>query len=101
MLSEPEKGKFPEPIGNIVLRHSIHSELGTLPVSFAKRGLRECFFKINYEPQLVNLVRDLALAGCDLVGSFSAHRSGHRLNAELVRVFLIECERIEHRRRSA
>ena len=63
MLSEPEKGKFPEPIGNIVLRHSIHSELGTLPVSFAKRGLRECFFKINYEPQLVNLVRDLALAG--------------------------------------
>jgi len=63
MLSEPEKGKFPAPIGNIVLRHSIHSELGTLPVSFAKRGLRECFFKINYEPQLVNLVRDLAHAG--------------------------------------
>jgi UDP-3-O-acyl-N-acetylglucosamine deacetylase len=27
----------------------------------------------------------LALAGCDLVGRFTAFRSGHRLNAELVR----------------
>jgi lysine 6-dehydrogenase len=63
LLSDPEKGTFPVPIGNIVLRQSIHSELGTLPVSFAKRGLRECFFKINYEPQLVNLVRNLAQAG--------------------------------------
>jgi len=63
MLSDPEPGNFPAPIGNIVLRHSIHSELGTLPVSFAKKGVREVFFKINYEPQLVNLVRDLTLTG--------------------------------------
>jgi UDP-3-O-[3-hydroxymyristoyl] N-acetylglucosamine deacetylase len=51
--------------------------------------------------KMLDLVGDLALAGCDLVGNFSAHRSGHRLNAELVRVLLRECERIEHRRRSA
>jgi UDP-3-O-acyl-N-acetylglucosamine deacetylase len=51
--------------------------------------------------KMLDLVGDLALAGCDLVGHFSAHRSGHRLNAELVRVLLKECERIEHRRRSA
>ena len=51
--------------------------------------------------KMLDLVGDLALAGCDLVGSFAAHRSGHRLNAELVRVLLKECERIEHRRRSA
>jgi lysine 6-dehydrogenase len=63
MLSDPEPGKFPAPIGNIVMRHSIHSELGTLPISFAKKGVREVFFKINYEPQLVNLVRDLAHTG--------------------------------------
>lgn len=63
MLSDPEPGRFPAPIGKIVLRHSIHSELGTLPVSFRKKGLREVFFKINYEPQLVNLVRELAHAG--------------------------------------
>jgi len=63
LLSDPEPGQFPQPIGNIVLRHSIHSELGTLPQSFRKKGVREVFFKINYEPRLVNLVRDLALTG--------------------------------------
>lgn len=36
----------------------------------------------------LDLVGDLALAGCDLVGHFVAYRSGHRLNAELVRILL-------------
>ena len=51
--------------------------------------------------KLLDLVGDLALAGCDLVGSFVAFKSGHRLNAELVRVLLAEGERIRGRRRSA
>jgi lysine 6-dehydrogenase len=63
MLSEPEPGIFPAPIGKIVLRHSIHSELGTLAESFRKKGVREVFFKINYDPKLVNLVRTLVDAG--------------------------------------
>jgi saccharopine dehydrogenase-like NADP-dependent oxidoreductase len=63
MLSEPEPGKFRAPIGSITLRHSIHSELGTLPASFRKKGVKEVFFKINYDPRLVNLVRDLDQAG--------------------------------------
>lgn len=40
----------------------------------------------------LDLVGDLALAGCDLVGKFVAYRSGHRLNAELVRALLAENE---------
>jgi lysine 6-dehydrogenase len=63
ILSDPEPGTFPPPIGNIVLRHSIHSELGTLPASFRKKGVRQVFFKINYDPQLVNLVSDLTHTG--------------------------------------
>jgi len=63
ILSEPEPGEFAPPIGKIVLRHSIHSELGTLPESFRKMGVREVFFKINYDPQLVSLVRDLSQTG--------------------------------------
>jgi lysine 6-dehydrogenase len=63
MLSDPEPGEFPRPIGKIVLRHSIHSELGTLAESFRKKGVREVFFKINYDPQLVSLVRNLVDAG--------------------------------------
>ncbi len=81
MLSDPEPGEFPSPIGKIVLRHSIHSELGTLAESFRKKGVREVFFKINYEPQLVNLVRNLVDTGftsrepIDVNGSRLAPRS--------------------------
>ncbi|HYW81093.1 MAG TPA: UDP-3-O-acyl-N-acetylglucosamine deacetylase [Thermoguttaceae bacterium] len=42
--------------------------------------------------KLLDMVGDLALAGCDLIGCFHAHRSGHRLNAELVRALLAENE---------
>ena len=63
MLSEPETGTFPAPIGKITLRHSIHSELGTLAESFRKKGVREVFFKINYDAKLVELVRSLVDAG--------------------------------------
>jgi UDP-3-O-[3-hydroxymyristoyl] N-acetylglucosamine deacetylase len=49
----------------------------------------------------LDLVGDLALADCDLAGHFIAHRSGHRLNAELVRALLNEEEIVESWRRSA
>ena len=35
--------------------------------------------------KVLDLVGDLALAGCDVIGHIVAHRSGHRLNAEMVR----------------
>jgi len=63
ILSEPEPGRFPAPIGDIVLRHSLHSEVGTLAESFREKGVREVSFKINYDPQLVSLVRGLDQAG--------------------------------------
>jgi UDP-3-O-[3-hydroxymyristoyl] N-acetylglucosamine deacetylase len=40
--------------------------------------------------KLVDMVGDLALTGCDLVGRFAAYRSGHRLNAELVHAIVAE-----------
>jgi UDP-3-O-acyl N-acetylglucosamine deacetylase len=51
--------------------------------------------ELRYENECVrhkalDLVGDLALAGCELVGYVIAHRSGHRLNAELVRTILQE-----------
>lgn len=50
---------------------------------------------LRYEDECVrhktlDMVGDLSLAGCDFVGSFTAYRSGHRLNAELVRALLAE-----------
>ncbi len=38
----------------------------------------------------LDLVGDLALAGCDIEGRIVAYRSGHRLNAELVQTLLCE-----------
>ena len=38
----------------------------------------------------LDLVGDLALAGCDIEGRVVAYRSGHRLNAELVRTLVSE-----------
>ena len=67
MLSDPEEGNFTAPIGRITLRNSLHSELGTLPNSFRKLGVREVRFKINYEPEFVGLVRGLSALG--LTGS--------------------------------
>lgn len=46
----------------------------------------------------LDLIGDLALAGCDLVGHFVAYRSGHRLNADLVRSLLSEAAPAEFRR---
>ena len=48
----------------------------------------------------LDLVGDLALAGCEFIGHVSAYRSGHRLNAELVRVLLDECQVETERRRT-
>lgn len=42
--------------------------------------------------KMVDMVGDLALAGCDLVGRFVAYRSGHRLNAELVQTIVAHDE---------
>jgi UDP-3-O-acyl N-acetylglucosamine deacetylase len=49
----------------------------------------------------LDLVGDLALAGCDLVGQFIAYKSGHRQNADLVRILLSEGQMEEGLRRSA
>ncbi len=38
--------------------------------------------------KVLDLVGDLALAGCDFQGQVIAHRTGHRLNAELVRAVM-------------
>jgi UDP-3-O-acyl N-acetylglucosamine deacetylase len=51
--------------------------------------------------KVLDLVGDFALTASDIVGSVVAHRSGHRLNAEMVRVLLAEGEMITGRRKSA
>ncbi|MHB0958981.1 MAG: UDP-3-O-acyl-N-acetylglucosamine deacetylase [Pirellulaceae bacterium] len=49
----------------------------------------------------LDLVGDLALAGCDLQGRITAFRSGHRLNAHLVQELLMQDQFIRQRCRVA
>lgn len=49
----------------------------------------------------LDMIGDLALTGCDLIGRFTGYRSGHRLNAELVKALLNEGQRCTAQRRSA
>ncbi|WP_254508359.1 UDP-3-O-acyl-N-acetylglucosamine deacetylase [Anatilimnocola floriformis] len=60
---------------------------------FGQNGLIDNTLRFENEcvrHKTLDLVGDLALAGCELVGNVHAHRSGHRLNAELVRALLQE-----------
>jgi UDP-3-O-acyl N-acetylglucosamine deacetylase len=61
---------------------------------------------LRYENECVrhkalDLVGDLALAGCELVGQIIAYKSGHRLNAELVKAIVLEGRIEEGLRRTA
>jgi UDP-3-O-acyl N-acetylglucosamine deacetylase len=68
----------------------------TGPIDNEPRFENECV-----RHKALDLVGDLALAGCDLVGQIIAHKSGHRLNAELVRMLLVEGRLEEGLRRTA
>ena len=46
------------------VHRSLHSEVATLPLSYRSKGIRECFFKIAYDPVLIErlkLLIDLGL----------------------------------------
>ncbi|MCX7426057.1 MAG: UDP-3-O-acyl-N-acetylglucosamine deacetylase [Planctomycetia bacterium] len=51
--------------------------------------------------KLLDMVGDLTLAGCDLIGCFTAWRSGHHLNAQLVRMLVAKGQSIGRYRRCA
>lgn len=65
-MSEFEDYAFAAPLGVLPMHLSLHSEPATLPITYGDKGLRECFFKINYwgmAPALVEKVRVLAEFG--------------------------------------
>ena len=68
----------------------------TGPVGNALRFPDECV-----RHKALDLVGDLALAGCDIQGRLVACRGGHRLNAQLVRALLGEPVAAGQCRRSA
>jgi saccharopine dehydrogenase-like NADP-dependent oxidoreductase len=47
-MSELEDFGFVSPLGRLTTHLSLHSEVATLPISYAAKGIQECFFKINF-----------------------------------------------------
>lgn len=47
-LSGEQFYQFPEPIGRLKTHLSLHSEVATIPISFAEQGIRECSFMISF-----------------------------------------------------
>ena len=39
------------------VRYSLHSEVATLPLTYRRKGIRDCAFKIAYDPELVRRLR--------------------------------------------
>ena len=72
-LSEFEDYWFEPPLGLLPMHLSLHSEVATIPITFQDKGIRECFFKINYwgmAPETVEKVKvlaDFGFAGRDPV----------------------------------
>ncbi len=66
------------------------------PVDNTLRFADECV-----RHKTLDLVGDLALAGCDIQGRITAFRSGHRLNAELIQELLLQDRFVRQRCRVA
>jgi saccharopine dehydrogenase-like NADP-dependent oxidoreductase len=68
-LSEFEDYWFTPPLGLLPMHLSLHSEVATLPITFADKGVKECFFKINYwgmakdTVEKVRVLADFGFAG--------------------------------------
>jgi len=65
-LSEFEEYWFTPPLGLLPMHLSLHSEVATLPITFKDKGVKECFFKINYwgmAKEVVEKIRVLAEFG--------------------------------------
>lgn len=55
-LSDFEDYWFEPPLGLLPMHLSLHSEVATLPLTFKGKGIKDCFFKINYWGMAKNTV---------------------------------------------
>jgi saccharopine dehydrogenase (NAD+, L-lysine-forming) len=55
--------RFPAPVGKLALDSTLHSEVATLPLSFAARGIREVTFRQGFEPEFMERLAFLVRLG--------------------------------------
>ncbi len=62
-LSGEKKVRFPSPVGVSICRYSLHSELATLPGSFADKGIRNVSFRGGWDSEFIKITKFLIDAG--------------------------------------
>jgi saccharopine dehydrogenase-like NADP-dependent oxidoreductase len=79
---------FPAPVGKVKLDTTLHSEVATLPLSFAKKGCREVTFRQGFEePFLSRLLFLVQLGLCDTTPLEGLNVEPRRVLAALLRRF--------------
>ena len=88
-VSEEEYYLFPEPIGWAKTHLSLHSEVATIPLSLADKGIQECFFKITffgYSEMALRKLQFLAEAGLADAGPIEVDGSAVRPRQVLLKL---------------
>jgi lysine 6-dehydrogenase len=62
-MSEQEELDFPPPVGRVRVGHTLHSELATLPLHFADRGIRAVSFKVGFPADFMDKLTLLTALG--------------------------------------
>jgi saccharopine dehydrogenase-like NADP-dependent oxidoreductase len=62
-MSEQEELDFPPPVGRVRVGHTLHSEVATLPLHFADRGIRSVSFKVGFPARFMDKLALLTALG--------------------------------------
>jgi lysine 6-dehydrogenase len=76
-MSEQEELDFPPPVGRVRVGHTLHSEVATLPLHFADRGVRSVSFKVGFPAGFMD--RMALLVGLGLAGDRPVDLPGGRV----------------------
>jgi saccharopine dehydrogenase-like NADP-dependent oxidoreductase len=69
-MSGNDEVQFPAPVGTKRPARTIHSEVATLPLTYKKKGIKECSFRIAFSEDLdanLRLLRSIGLLGTEPV----------------------------------
>jgi lysine 6-dehydrogenase len=93
-----EEVDFPEPVGTQTCYYTIHSEPYTIPIAFADKGIRECYFKLALPKvfeQKLRFLCDLGAASTDPIDVKGASVIPRDVTLELVERTLKDAPPVE------
>ena len=62
-LSGEKHIEFPKPVGRVICRYALHSEIASLPFVFKEKGIKECSFRGGWDNDFINKTKFLIDSG--------------------------------------